>query len=387
MESSLRAQPAVGQEAYRHYFHCSPRGIWLPECGYRPGLERYLEELGIKYFLVDGHAIRGGSVDAVYHAPGPTKSSRVPSKGKTTLQGYYVGQSRVAVLGRDQLTGLQVWSEDWGYPTDGAYREFHKRDQTSGFHYWRITSPMVDLEGKDIYDPEAASLRVKEQADHFVQSIKDRFAQGLPPASIIVAPYDLELFGHWWREGISWLEGVLRGLATAEEIQMTTPGEYLAEHQPTEAINLPECSWGQGGRHYVWLNPATEWMWPQLQEAAGRLEKAAAKGWSSPLERRILAQAGREALLMQSSDWPFLNTQQAGTMQQTVSRHLSRLERLLDGLGASRTLAFLAEVEKGQGLSFLDPRYSCCSPSRRHRRSLGAKAFGHWQRSAPHHLR
>ena len=363
VESSLRAQLTVGREAYRHYFNTSPRGIWLPECGYRPGLESYLEELDIKYFLIDGHAIRGGYVDAVYHAPGPTKGSRVATTGKTTMQGYYVGQSQVAVLGRDQLTGLQVWSEDWGYPTDGVYREFHKRDQVSGFHYWRITSPLVDLEGKDIYDPKAASLRVKEQARYFVQSIKDRFAQGLPPTSIIVAPYDLELFGHWWREGISWLEGVLRGLAQAEEIQMTTPGDYLAKHQPTEAISLPECSWGQGGRHYIWMNPATEWMWPQLHEAARRLEKAAAKGGSSPLDRRILAQAGREGLLMQSSDWPFLiSTQKAGDYaSRRFLDHLSRLERLLDGLEdqdeSDGFLSFLAEVEeRDKVFSFLDPK-------------------------------
>jgi 1,4-alpha-glucan branching enzyme len=363
VESSLQAQLAVGQEAYRHYFHTSPRGIWLPECGYRPGLERYLEALGIKYFLVDGHAIRGGYVDAVYHAPGPTKSTRVASKGRTTLQGYYVGQSQVAVLGRDQLTGLQVWSGDWGYPTDGAYREFHKRDQTSGFHYWRITSPLVDLEGKDIYDPDSAALRVKEQAEHFVQSIKDRFTGGVPAGSIILAPYDLELFGHWWREGISWLEGVFRGLAAAEEVQMTTPGEYLAAHPPTEAINLPECSWGQGGRHYIWMNPATEWMWPQVHEAARRLEKAAARGWSSPLARRVLAQAGREVLLMQSSDWPFLiSTQKAEDYaSRRFLEHLSRLERLLDGLEgqdeSDSFLAFLAEVEeRDKVFSFLDPK-------------------------------
>ena len=165
--------------------------------------------------------------------PRTNEKHRVASKADHPA-GYYVGQSQVAVLGRDQLTGLQVWSEDWGYPTDGAYREFHKRDQTSGFHYWRITSPLVDLEGKDIYDPDSAALRVKEQAEHFVQSIKDRFTGGVPAGSIILAPYDLELFGHWWREGISWLEGVFRGLAAAEEVQMTTPGEYLAAHPPTE---------------------------------------------------------------------------------------------------------------------------------------------------------
>ena len=38
-----------------------PAGIWLPECAYRPGIERYLEELGLRYFFVDAHAITGAS--------------------------------------------------------------------------------------------------------------------------------------------------------------------------------------------------------------------------------------------------------------------------------------------------------------------------------------
>src|SRR6267143_2019880 len=36
-DESIEAQLAVGVASYRHRFGRAPRGIWLPECGYRPG--------------------------------------------------------------------------------------------------------------------------------------------------------------------------------------------------------------------------------------------------------------------------------------------------------------------------------------------------------------
>jgi 1,4-alpha-glucan branching enzyme len=66
---------------------------------------------------------------------------------------------------------------------------------------------------------------------------------------------------------------------------------------------------------------------------------------------------------MQSSDWPFLiSTQKAEDYaSRRFLEHLSRLERLLDGLEgqdeSDSFLAFLAEVEeRDKVFSFLDPK-------------------------------
>ncbi|MGI6036954.1 MAG: 1,4-alpha-glucan branching protein domain-containing protein [Limnochordia bacterium] len=361
-ETALWGQLATGKEAYRHYFQGDPQGIWLPECAYRPGLETYLEELGLKYFIVDGHAIRGGHVDAVYRAPGPTPSRGV-THGFSTLKPYYTGKSKVAVFGRDQLTGLQVWSEDWGYPTDGSYREFHKRDEKSGFHYWRITGPGTELEGKDVYDPSAALAQVAEDARDFVDALQKRSYDHDP--AIVLAPFDVELFGHWWREGILWLERVFQELSSQGELEMLTPCRYLALHAPEGSISLPECSWGQGGRHYIWQNGATAWLWSQLEEATkGFAQRAGELENPDPWQRRVLAQGARECLLLQASDWPFLIStgQAADYASRRFLDHLSRLERLLDGLvnderGESFN-RFLEELEAQDNIfPFIDYRH------------------------------
>ena len=55
-----RAQLAVAVANYRKHFGRDPKGIWLPECGYTPGLEDLLKEQGIRFFFVDTHGIYYG---------------------------------------------------------------------------------------------------------------------------------------------------------------------------------------------------------------------------------------------------------------------------------------------------------------------------------------
>ncbi len=90
------------------------------------------------------------------------------------------------------------------------------------------------------------------------------------PNPMIVACYDTELFGHWWWEGISWLEEVVRGIAKSPELNFILPSGI--------ARNLPEAqvfesSWGMGGKHYVWDNQETTWMWDILKRASSEYEE------------------------------------------------------------------------------------------------------------------
>ncbi len=79
-----------------------------------------------------------------------------------------------------------------------------------------------------------------------------------------------------------------------------------------KAINLPESSWGSGGHWQVWLNNATEWMWPIINTAEKQMKEVAARvnngGKSDDLTVRAAKQLARELLLLESSDWPFLVT-------------------------------------------------------------------------------
>ncbi len=365
-DSSIYGQIRAGVESYKRHFQRAPRAIWLPECAYRPAyvdadgtvrpaLEEFLAAQGITCFFVETHAVEGGrpvgkaaggvtiglygAVQRNYVLP----LSEYPTTGGTTYEAYYVvGGDKgltnppVAVIGRNDRTGQQVWSGDWGYPGEADYREFHRKDPQSGLQYWRVTGAGVDLGAKDLYHPDWAEGKVLAHAEHYAQLVEDLILEKRSdeiPFPLIASNYDAELFGHWWFEGVTWLREVLRRLAGSSVVELTTASSYLAEHEPQRMLAIPESSWGSGGNHWTWDNPQTEWVWQPIHEAEARME-ALVERFPDAVGglRRVLDQAARELLLLQSSDWPFLiTTGQAGEYAKLrFLQHLDRYTRLAE---------------------------------------------------------
>ncbi|MGC9001697.1 MAG: 1,4-alpha-glucan branching protein domain-containing protein [Dictyoglomus sp.] len=301
-KSSIYAQLYVGKEVYMRNMKKEPKGIWLPECAYKPGIEKFLEELGIRYFFVDTHTILGGEPLSY-----PDLNVKREKQDKNIYKPYLVSGSNVAVFGRDSRTGMQVWSAEWGYPGDGVYREFHKRSETSGLQYWRITDKRKDLGEKDVYDPQIAKGRVYEHAEHFVRVLEDEIKSD----GIITAMYDTELFGHWWFEGVWFLERIFELLNESKKVKSINSFLALEKCPPDERIELPESSWGRGGKHEVWLNDETVMLWEKIYEIEEENEKFIDKVKITQLnlwKEKVIRQACREKLLLESSDWPFLIT-------------------------------------------------------------------------------
>ncbi len=388
-DSSIYAQIKVGFEAYKRHFGREPRAIWLPECAYRPayidadgethsGLEAFLAEVGLGLFFSETHTIEGGQPVGVAagDAIGPYGAIRrhyviplresIPPREATTFKAYYVSDtaagegaeehSGVAVIGRDNRTGMQVWSAEWGYPGDYDYREFHKKDGVSGMRYWRVSGSRVDLGYKDLYHPDWAGSKVKAHADHFAWLVSDRLKRHHEQSGdfgIIASNYDTELFGHWWFEGVEWIQRVLRVLAGDPAVELARASDFVETYTPSEVIHIPESSWGMGGNHWTWDNHDTHWMWGPIHNAERRMETLVAQYPDpTPGEEAVLRQAARELLLLQSSDWPFLVTtgQAREYAIRRFTRHVERFEALatsLEGGNPDRRLADeLYEVDK-----------------------------------------
>jgi 1,4-alpha-glucan branching enzyme len=219
----------------------------------------------------------------------------------------------VAFFTRDPDTGMVVWSGEWGYPGDGAYLDFHKKHFPGGLRYWRVTQAKLDLGLKEMYDPGKVGARLEENAEHFVNLVQRLLAEGTGDR-ILTAPFDAELFGHWWFEGVRWLELVLRKMSSDPDVKSYRLGDWLEKHPPSEVVSLPEGSWGQGGFHWIWLNDSNAWTWERIYPAEERMEKLA--GVLAGFEERgdprtadlreTLKLAARELLLLEASDWQFL---------------------------------------------------------------------------------
>lgn len=380
-DASINAQLKTGIATHKRMFGRYPRGIWLPECAYRPayisddgqvrpGLETFLTRERLEVFFSETHTITGGQPVgmAAGDAIGPYGeikrryvvpfSSHAAERPATTYLPYFVTDtaagmgsehhSGVAVLGRNNESGQQVWSAEWGYPGDVDYREFHRKAGTSGLQYWRVTGSKLDLGQKDTYHPDWAAYKIDQHAEHFAHLVGDlvrTFNQQTGEYGMVASCYDTELFGHWWFEGVTWLGKVIRHLCKNGEVDLTTAVDYVEDHPPREVLSIPESSWGAGGNHFVWDNAETHWMWAPVHQAERRMEALAHRyDDPTPEEESVLKQTARELLLVQSSDWPFLVTtgQAREYAIQRFSQHLERFNKLAGGLESGSPDANLA---------------------------------------------
>lgn len=335
--AAVRAQVLVARDRFQDWFQQAPGGFWLPECAYQAEVEAPLREAGFRWFILETHALVGAQPPPRWGVYSPV----------LTPQG-------LAVFGRDPASARQVWSRSEGYPGDFRYRDFYRDigfdldldyvedclpspglPGFTGIKYHRITGLCGD---KGPYQRAAALQAVAEQARHFLETRARQFADlgrvmDSPP--VLVAPYDAELFGHWWYEGIEFLDQVFRLAARQEAFQWMTPSDVLALHPSLPGIQPMASSWGEGGYWNVWLNEANHWIYPHLHAAQLQISRLsrqflASQGWT----QRALALAGNELLLAQSSDWPFI-LRTGGSPEyarQRVIRHLERCRAIGDGL-------------------------------------------------------
>jgi 1,4-alpha-glucan branching enzyme len=353
---SIRGQILTARDHYHRCFGRDPRGIWLPECAYAEGVEQFLQEANIRWFILDTHGI-------LHAKPRPRFGTFAP----------IFTPNGVAAFGRDYDSSRQVWSKHEGYPGDPRYRDFYRdigfdldfdyvrphlpspeNRGFTGLKYYRITGAGE----KKVYQRDHALAAASEHAQHFLD---ERLAQvrqiapllDRPP--IIVAPYDAELFGHWWYEGPEFLDFLARKLCQGQnDLTFITPGEYLRLH-PTNQIATPGASsWGEEGYWRVWLNESNEWIYPHLQIAQERMTNLANRfPDAAGLQARALQQAARELLLAQASDWPFIL--RAGTSpdyaRRRVKDHLLRFIALHEQLTLTQVdEKWLREIEARDNL-------------------------------------
>ncbi len=334
-EESLYAQLSMAVRTHQRLLGQRPRGIWLPECAYAPGIDRLLAEFGIEFFFLDTHGALNADPRPKYGAHRPLRTPGGP-----------------VAFARDYESSKQVWSAEEGYPGDAIYRDFyrdagfdvdaphmwplrHAGVRTfTGLKYHRITGK---TDYKEPYHPGWARERAAEHASNFMFN-RQRQVEWLssffdrPP--VIVSQYDAELFGHWWFEGPQWIDFLFRKIACDQrDIQAITPHEYLQRSPDLQTAQPPECSWGAGGFHEVWLNGSNDWIYPYLHDAAEHMSELVGRFPDAQGHRRwALDQAARELLLAQASDWAFI--MKTGTSADYAVRrfktHIHRLYRLAD---------------------------------------------------------
>ena len=371
-DESIRFQLAVGHAEHERLFGKRAQGLWMPECAYRPagawqplpsarayryreGLEAFLVECGVRFVFIDAHLANAGLPLGVYGEL-PTspqemiqqqrkiRASQVP---RSPYRPYWVGHHgrKLAprALIRDPRSSMQVWSRHGGYPGEGAYLEFHKIRYPGGLKLWRVTSTTADLGEKESYEPDKADAQVKRHAKHFARLLS-RAGDTIERhgAELIAVPFDTELFGHWWFEGVDFIEELYRQIDLQGGVRPLTASHHLNNARSDVAVNLSAGSWGKDGDWSMWLNTGTNWTWEKLWPLEEEFWRVAPDAIENPELHGVLAQAARQLLLAQSSDWQFIITtgEAADYAEARIKLHISDCARLMRGLsGADRDLA------------------------------------------------
>ena len=309
------AQLAIGLDDARLRLGRAPAGIWAPECGYVPGLERLYAAAGVERFDVDGPTVHG-----------------------ETGAAYPVGDSGVLCFPRDLEVTYRVWSPRSGYPGAPQYRDFHTFDHRSGFRPARVTGQHVPPGEKKPWRPELAAAAVRRDAADFVTRVRDRLSElaartGRP--GLVVACYDTELFGHWWYEGPAWLEAVLTALPPAGVRVSTLAGAADTGHVGEPRSELPASSWGSGKDWRVWDNPAVADLAVIAKEVQQRLLSIVDVHCGRYRDTAV-DQLAREAFLATASDWAFMvtNGSAADYARGRAVTHAARFTALADRLTA-----------------------------------------------------
>jgi len=255
-------------------------GFWLPECAYRPGLENDLSRHGIEWFCVDQSRHETGD-----ECLAPVRTGDGPFA-------FTIDWTAISWL----------WDMS-GYPSWPGYLDFHRLSM-NGVRIFRIDGGP--------YDADAAAERAAEQADEFLAAVRQRLDRYRDSEDgrrgLLTFAIDCELLGHWWSEGPIWLAHVL-DRAEAAGVRLVTLDQAAEEHGPVaREVPLEPSTWGDEKDFHTWDSPeVADLAWAsrslelRLGEAVGRLPRERA-------ERAI-----RELLMVQSSDWAFLDQRgQAG---------------------------------------------------------------------------
>lgn len=354
---AVNAQIETGVLEHNRFFDRMSDGFWLPECGYYPGLENILKRHNISWISLSGQAI----------ALSPDKPERGSYSPVKCPNGLYC-------FVRDENLSSLVWSSSEGYPTDYNYRDFyrdigfdlpmdyirpyvHEPEVRSftGFKYYAVTDRTAD---KKVYNLKVAEEIVQMNAKNFLYNVRKRtmnLKDVLDMDPVYTISFDAELFGHWWYEGVKWLDAVIRLSAKDDDMQLICPVDFIREGFEVQTLRPSASSWGELGYNAVWVDSSSNaWLYRHTFKAIERMTELAERfPDQKSLKQRFLNQAARETLLLMASDWPFIihNKTSAEYALKRVEGHIENLNLVYDNMCKNAVnTEWLVKAEKRNNL-------------------------------------
>ena len=347
---AVQAQFEVSLHTYRSNFGKYPQGFWLPELGWKDGLDSWLRAYNFCYTILDSHSLP-------FAKPPGEKGNFYPAK--TPLGTILFGRNFYAARDMDEIVKdslFRFYHRDQGFelpPEDMAsFLGKTASRMGTGYKYWAQGN---DGEGDSLYKPEIAAERAREKAKAFLASIHSQLETAslhMDVCPVSLCAFEADNFGRHWHEGPEFIETLFREANDRGDIHFQSPAEYFYKLDTgTIQTLMPEfSSWGSNGYAETWLDSSNDWMYYHAMRALERMVEIAERfPDNTGLKERALNQAAREILLALASDWSKMLCKQEGQeyAKSRIEGSLRNFTTIYEALGSNHiSTDWLTQLER-----------------------------------------
>ena len=298
IEEVVSAQIETGLQLHKKYFGLAPEGFYLPYLAYYPGLEFILRSYGFSYTVLDTHGL-------LFADPQPANGIFTPARCYNSLAVFGADNEDIQKYKTNPL--YKNLEKDIGFEADSDYLANHlgtelKERVTTGYAYYQA-------DGKTLYNIAAAKEQVANDAKDFIDSKIKRLSKAqelIQDQDVsLVCTIDGDTLGVNWKEGISWLEEVLRQAFYNNEIEIEFLSDLIRDNHFSLQKIKPYFSSEEGtGYGENMLENSNGWMLRYIRKASERMIDLTSRFTDDTgLKARALNLAAKEILLAQSGDW------------------------------------------------------------------------------------
>ncbi|MGL4981237.1 MAG: hypothetical protein ACRC4W_00005, partial [Treponemataceae bacterium] len=305
LPETIDAQIEVGLMSHKYFFGDLPCGFWLPHMGYCNGLEKNLRSYGFDYSITNTHSFLFANpfLKNGIFSPVKAKNNFIFFANSIDSCDSVFSQERGLFQNETYCNHYQ----DIAFEQESAYINnllgTDKARFSSGFCYNAKKSSQT------AYNVEKATVQAQNDAKHFVTKIEKKLleAQKLLPSEndfTCVCCFDASFFGIQWKEGISWLESVIRFVQKNETLELKTPETIIKSATNLQKATLyPSSSLGDGYSE-DFLDASNSQMFSSAWKESARLIDLVKRfDKMFGVGERALNFASKQLLLAQASDW------------------------------------------------------------------------------------
>ena len=302
MKEVISAQVETGLHAYKQSFGEIPDGFWLPELGYRQGLEKIIRAYGFTYTILDSRSVLLADTipeNGIFY-PSRTDNSLVVFANDFGLENEIYGEdgyiNSINYRNENRDIGYELPMEQLSsFITEGNTR------YSTGFKYWNRCFNVAN----NYYSEQKAAEQTEEDAKRFLAKKAEKLSKAaeLMPQSdfvTLVCTISAERLRENWHEGIMWIENIFRN-AKANSINMATCNEMIAKQYNLEKIAPCYASAAGAGYGENLLSSKNCWMMRYVRKASERMVDLADRFPNDAgLKTRLLNFGAKQLMVAQS---------------------------------------------------------------------------------------